>query len=145
MWVEGGVHPTFVLEVASESTWRRDRDEKRDIYAAMGVSEYWRFDPERGRFFSPVLIGEELLDGEYLPLDVYTDDDGVLRGHSSVLGLDLCVRDGMLRLYDPAAGEWLLTYGEKTAVIREKDAALAEKDMEIERLRAQLQASEQSR
>ena len=47
-WVvsrEGGKVPDFVLEVASRSTWRRDREEKREIYADIGVSEYWRFDP----------------------------------------------------------------------------------------------------
>ena len=32
----------FVLEVASESTWRRDVEEERAIYAEMRVSEYWR-------------------------------------------------------------------------------------------------------
>ncbi len=159
VWAEGGAPPTFVLEVASVSTWRRDREEKRDLYAAIGVSEYWRFDPERARFFSPELVGEYLADGEYRALDVYTDADGVLRGHSPVLGLDLCVRDGMLRLYDPAAGEWLLNHGEqaialveKDVVIREqadslaeKDAALIEQAAELERLRAQLRDSERNR
>ena len=44
-----GKPPDFVLEVASPSTWHRDANEKRDIYAAMGVTEYWRFDPNRGQ------------------------------------------------------------------------------------------------
>ena len=32
--------PDFVMEIASESTYRTDRGEKRSIYAGMGVSEY---------------------------------------------------------------------------------------------------------
>ena len=42
---EGGAVPAFVLEVASAGTWRNDATRKRDIYAEMGVAEYWRFDP----------------------------------------------------------------------------------------------------
>ena len=41
---EWGVAPAFVLEVASESTARRDLTEKRALYARMGVAEYWRLD-----------------------------------------------------------------------------------------------------
>ena len=83
VWREGGVVPSFVLEVASESTWRTDAGPKRDIYAAMGVTEYWRHDPEPLRNFLPsALIGERLVDGEYRPMSVYTDDSGTMRGHS---------------------------------------------------------------
>ena len=109
---EGGLVPDFVLEVASEGTWRRDVSEKRDIYAAIGVAEYWRFDPE-GSYFPIPLVGERLVNGEYEPIEVHTDADGVLRGHSAVLGLDICVRGELeLRLYDPANGEWLRSHRE---------------------------------
>ena len=111
-WREGNIAPAFVIEVASESTWRRDATEKRDIYAQMGVTEYWRFDPT-GECFTPSLIGERLVLGEYLPIPVDEDADGILRGHSEVLGLDICVLpDLVLRLYDPPRGEWLLSYQE---------------------------------
>ena len=109
---EGGLVPDFVLEVASEGTWRRDVSEKRDIYAGIGVREYWRFDPE-GSYFPVPLVGERLVNGEYEPIAVETDADGVLRGHSTVLGLDICVRGELeLRLYDPASGEWLRSHRE---------------------------------
>ena len=42
--------PAFVLEIASESTYRTDPGEKRSIYAGMGVSEYWQCDPAGGHF-----------------------------------------------------------------------------------------------
>ena len=104
---EGGIVPAFVLEVASAGTWRHDATRKRDIYAEMGVAEYWRFDPD-GSYYPVPLIGERLISGEYEPIAVEADSDGILRGNSDVLGLDLCVRaEYQLRLYDPAAGEWL--------------------------------------
>ncbi len=146
VWREG-LAPDFVMEMASGSTWRRDMREKRDIYAEMGVAEYWRFDPS-GRRFIPPLVGERLVDGEYAGMPVETGDDGILRGHSSVLGLDLCVlADGHLRLYDPAGGQWLRTHREEAAARREAEAALREEtaarraaEDELQRLREQLRA-----
>ena len=38
--------PLLVLEVLSESTWQSDLGPKRDAYAAMGIAEYWLYDPE---------------------------------------------------------------------------------------------------
>ena len=155
VWAENAV-PRFVLEVASKSTWTHDAGEKRDIYKDMGVLEYWRFDPENGKYFREVLIGERLVNGEYVRMEVRRGADGTLRGRSDFLGLDLCVRpDGQIRLYDPAAGEWLLSHGEAVSerddaarraqeAARERDianAALRESNAEIERLRAALRAA----
>ena len=55
-WHEGNKAPAFVMEIASESTWRWDASGKRDIYAQIGVTEYWRFDPT-GECFTPSLTG----------------------------------------------------------------------------------------
>ena len=92
VWREGKA-PDFVMEVASPSTWRRDAGEKRDIYAGMGVTEYWRFDPT-GDHFTPQLVGERLAGGEYHPITLEMDSDGTLRGRSDVLMLDICARQG---------------------------------------------------
>ena len=142
-WAEGGV-PQFVLEVASPSTWERDATDKRDIYRNMGVLEYWRFDPESGRYFPEILIGECLVNGEYVRMEVRRDADGTLRGYSDFLKLDICVRpDGQIHLYDPAAREWLRTPDENESAARERDEAVRERDIanaEIERLRAALRA-----
>ena len=132
VWVEGKA-PDIVMELASGSTWRRDMREKRDIYAEMEVTEYWRFDPS-GSYFAPPLIGERLEDGEYTEMPVATGGDGILRGHSRVLGLDLCVMpDGNLRLYDPASGQWLRTHHETEEALR---AAEEENRRLLEQLRA---------
>ena len=54
---EVGKPPEFVLEVASETTARRDETVKRDTYASFGVAEYWRFDRTGGRYYVAALAG----------------------------------------------------------------------------------------
>ena len=125
-WREGKP-PDFAMEFASRSTWRYDLGDKRRIYVNMGVPEYWRFDPA-GRYFRPPLVGERLVNGQYQPIPVAMDADGILRGHSAILGLDLCVLpDGQLRFYDPKSGQWLRTYEEEVA-LRERETALRERE-----------------
>ena len=105
---EVGAAPAWVLEVASESTFRVDEVDKPAKYAAMGVVEYWRLDPTGGELFAPALRGERRVRGRWEPIGVTAGGAGALRGHSAVLGLDLCWQDPKLRLFDPVAGEWLL-------------------------------------
>ena len=131
VWREGKA-PDFVLEIASPNTWRRDATTKRDIYAAMGVTEYWRFDPNRGQVARRVLIGETLNEaGEYEPITV-SESEGALTGYSAVLGLDLYARDLALRLYDPVSQTWLRTFKEEIAARQ-----LAEERAESAEVRAQ--------
>ena len=142
IWREGGRQPNFVVEVASDSTWQWDASGKRAIYAQMGVDEYWRFDPT-GECFSPPLAGERLVDGEYQPIEVAEDADGILRGHSDVIGLDICVfADLELRLYNPAAGEWLLSYEEQGAALEETHAVLEATQVAFESEQAAREAAE---
>ena len=128
-WVEGRV-PQFVMEVASASTWMRDATVKRRFYADMGVLEYWRLDPESGKHFPETLIGERLVNGEYVRLEIRRDADGTLRGYSDFLKLDVCVRpDGEIRLYDPIAGEWLRNPDAAEEAARERDVIARERDI----------------
>ena len=137
VWREGKA-PDFVMEIASPGTWRRDADRKRRIYAEMGVPEYWRFDPT-GECFTPPLVGERLVDGEYQPIPLDTSEDGTLRGHSQVLGLDFCAFPELeLRLYDPAVGQWLRTHQEEAAARQAAEAA--QQRAEEARLRAEAEA-----
>ena len=100
--------PDFVLEVASESTYRSDRGGKRDLYAGMGVSEYWQCDPV-GDYLEPSLLGFRLVEGRYVPIPVTTTEGAMLVGHSEVLGLELRLTPGVsvrdvLRFHDPMTG-----------------------------------------
>ena len=144
VWREGKA-PDFVMEMASASTWRRDITEKRPIYAAMGVTEYWRFDAT-GRYFTPALAGERLVNGEYQPIPITTDADGILRGHSEVLGLDICVKPGLeLRLYDPQSCQWLRTHQETEAARQAEAAARQAAEDAQERASAARQAAEDAK
>ena len=146
IWREGKA-PDIVMEVASGSTWRRDMREKRDIYAEMGVVEYWRFDPTSNYFFPP-LVGERLGDGEYSTIELINNRDGAVCGHSTVLGLDVCsLPDGNLRFYDPVSGQWLRTLHEEATARQEAEAAVKREmaarqasEEELRVLREQLQA-----
>ncbi len=88
-WVwQIGKAPDFVLEVASPSTASNDLGHKRDLYARLRIAEYWRLDPTGGDLYGQPLSGERLVDGEYLPFDLNTDeDDGSIWAYSEVLGL----------------------------------------------------------
>lgn len=127
VWREGGLTPDFVLEIASPGTAADDAGRKRDRYAIMEVQEYWRFDPQGGELMPELLTGEVLDDaGGYRPLPVAPDAAGILRGHSALLGLDLCVVGSELRLYDPATGEWLRSHAESEAAARSAEARVAQ-------------------
>lgn len=105
---EVGKSPDFVMEVATRSTGRRDYTIKRDQYAAFGVGEYWRFDPSGGEYHDRPLAGEYLVAGQYESYQIHQDADGMLWGHSPLLGLDLCWREGELFFRNPATGDFLL-------------------------------------
>ena len=126
IWREGGKTPDFVMEIASPSTYVRDATEKRAIYAAFGVTEYWRFDPTE-ECFTPPLEGERLTeDGLYEAIPVHEEaaSGGMLRGHSAVLSLDICVLPGLqLRLYDPINRSWLRNLAESEAALLSSEAA----------------------
>ena len=56
-----------------------------------------------------------MADGEYVRIETVQGPDGVIRGHSEWLGLDLCWDNGHLRYYDPKAGEYLRDLQESEA------------------------------
>ena len=137
VWREGKA-PDFVMEIASVGTWQRDAREKRDIYAGMGVTEYWRFDPT-GECFTPELAGEQLVDGIYRTLPVAADAAGVLRGVSPLLGLEFRVEaERRLRVYNPATGERLRTLTESEDALAAETAARQAAADENRMLREQL-------
>ena len=89
LW-EIGKSPEFVLEVSSPSTYLRDLYEKPDIYAYLGVNEYWMFDPMGGDLYGQSLAGYRLVDGRYEPVEVAPNEHGIESGYSEALDLRLC-------------------------------------------------------
>ena len=143
-WREGKT-PDFVMEIASPSTWERDAAEKREIYASMDVTEYWRFDPT-GECFTPELVGETLAEGQYRALPLERDGEGRLWGRSAVLGLDIYALPGLeLRLYHPADRRWLLTHRESEEARQAAVAAHLESEKGRQAAEAALQGTEEAR
>ena len=112
LW-EVGKPPDFILEIGSPSTGTVDTGRKRDLYAEIGVGEYWRFDPSGGDFYGEPLVGERLVDGEYERFELRHQEDGSVRSHSEALNLELQWIDGELRFWDPVKGERLLNQQEE--------------------------------
>lgn len=111
---EQGRPPDLVLEFASLSTRTNDNGEKRDFYAALGVSEYWRFD-ETDDNESVRLVGERLVEGVYQPLPVNAVSESILEGYSPALNLCLRREEGNLRFYDRENGRYLPTIADERA------------------------------
>ena len=116
---EAGAVPSFVLEIASVNTYRVDLHEKPAKFADLGVSEYWRLDPTGGDLLGTPLAGERWHKGQWEPIPVSVESptgNGIqLRGHSDVLGLDLCWAPPKLRLYHPATSTWLRDHEDEAA------------------------------
>ena len=136
---EVGKPPDFVLEVASESTGLRDYTVKREMYASYQVREQWRFDHTGGRYHDAPLAGDRLLNGEYVPIPIVTEPDGVLRGFSEVLGLELHWDRGTLRFWDPTTQQYLPDLTEakaqRDAEAEARRVSVAQHDAAEERVR----------
>ena len=126
---EQGKPPDFVLEIASPSTGHIDTNEKRDDYAALGITEYWRF-AETGKHHSARLAGARLENGGYASIPIAELATDTLQGRSEVLNLNLRWGTG------PPG---LVCAGERAARIRAEAEAHAER---LARLQAQARLRE---
>ena len=128
--------PDFILKVASRSTRTTDRTTKRDTYAGLEVTEYWRFDESPTRS-NPGLAGDRLIDGEYQPIDIDTLPDGRLRGYSTALNLLLEWHDGQLYWIDPETGEHIPTFQQEREARLQAEARNLELEAELRSLRGE--------
>ena len=136
-WVQGKP-PDFVLEVASPSTARNDETTKRDIYANMGVTEYWRYDPtdlidpNQRPLYAVPLIGEILVNGTYQPIEITPGPEGCIMGFSPALGVSLAVKDKRLWVYDHELAEFVAEFEEQErAKMQAQAEARAEREMRV--------------
>lgn len=138
VWEEGHA-PAVVFEITSASTRKEDLEDKKQLYAELGVVEYVLFDP-LADYLNPPLQGFRLRHGQYFP--IRADSEGALLSHELTLKLQ---REGtLLRFVDTLTDEPLLTPAESFARTRQESEArqLAEERMRAmeQRARAELEA-----
>jgi Uma2 family endonuclease len=118
LWREG-IFPQVVFEVASEKTWRNDLVEKLELYDDLGAEEYYILDPESAYLPEP-LTAFERQNNRLVKKQV--EGERVL---SPRMGLEIVRTENSFRLFEPQAGEFLLT--------------LEEAENELKILRAQIE------
>jgi Uma2 family endonuclease len=128
---EEDAFPCWILEVASASTTREDRREKRELYGRLGVREYFLFDGT-GELQVPPLIGLRLSGQAYVELPA--DADGFVT--SAELGMRLRAEGEDVALYDARTGERILSPGQD-ADHQKQRAEEAQRRAEEERKRAE--------
>jgi Uma2 family endonuclease len=130
IWEEGKA-PEVVIEVTSRSTKEEDLNHKFWLYRdQLKVKEYFLFDPHQ-EYLNPPLQGYRLQAGEYVRIRP-------IKGRllSKVLGLHLEQHGGVVRVYDPATQELLLTPTERA---EQAETARAVAEAEADRLRRELE------
>ena len=129
LWEEGEV-PKVVFEMTSESTRQTDEGFKRDLYAQIGIEEYWQFDP-KGEWITEQLRGFQLQDDRYIPITNAT---------SSALGLRLEVSDTLISFYRLDNGEKLLIPDELYEQAQQLQQELSQTQAELLATRSQAEA-----
>ena len=127
--------PEFVLELLSEDDWCKDVGLKKDTYEFLGVQECWLYDP-RVRWLDAPLEGYRLRGGVYEAVEPASEG----RFESEALGLELRLRDGELRFFEPKTGAYIRTLDEEA-----EDAAQARSEAaqaRSEAAQARLEAAE---
>ena len=133
IWEEGKP-PDFVVEFSSKGTVQNDLNHKMELYAKLGIPEYFLCDVDR-RYLPAPLMGFRLIDGEYV--EIAPNADGGIS--SETLGLDFHLLDDGFRIYDPEKREWLETLEEAANSRAERDRERAERaEIELARLREEL-------
>ncbi|MDE0190914.1 MAG: Uma2 family endonuclease [Gammaproteobacteria bacterium] len=105
LWEQPRV-PDLVLEVLSQDSWKQDVYEKPALYAALGVREYWLFDPRGWRRDGgePLQGLKRSAGGDWTPAATAPAGDGLV---SEVLGLEVLLRNGELRFREPGSDDVL--------------------------------------
>lgn len=132
-WEEGNRAPGFVLEITSKSTKTEDQETKPEIYAALGVQEYFQYDPT-GDYLNPQLQGSRLVGGDYQLISATILPAEVLSFPSEVLGLELRFQAGELRFYNSVTGQALLTHEEEVQRSQRLAAKLRELNIDPDTL-----------
>jgi Uma2 family endonuclease len=135
-WIERKV-PDCVIEVTSRKTRKKDAITKPELYARLGIPEYFLFDPDLD-YLDPPLQGYRLVGEAYQSIP--RESDGGLV--SEQLGLRIFHDNDDLQVFRLDTGERLLTGQERAdseaAVRRAAEDEKAKALAEVARLRAEL-------
>jgi Uma2 family endonuclease len=143
LWEEGK-GPEFVLEVTSKTTRHKDQGFKKRLYAELGVSEYFLFDPT-GDYLKPQLQGFRLEEGHYEPIRGFSSPNpyGTYAVYSRVLALDLFINSGgELRFFDPEEDRLLTDLAETEDRATEAEAKVQEAEAKAREAEAKAQEAE---
>lgn len=136
LWVERK-SPDLVIETTSRKTRRKDTKEKPELYARLGVKEYFLFDPHQ-EYLDPPLQGHRLEGASFAA--IAPDQDGSIT--SQELGLRLCVDGEHLQFFRLDNGERLLMGTERADLATQRAEHEAEArraaEAEVARLREEL-------
>ena len=127
-----GKPPDLVMEIASRRTGETDVEDKPARYAALGISEYWRFD-ETGDFHGTKLAGDQLAANRYEPIPVEEVEEGILQGYSAALNLIIRWERGKLRWHDPETGQEIPTFEQEREGRLTAEARVQELEAELSR------------
>lgn len=137
IWEEGKP-PDFVLEFPSKGTYRTDLTRKVQLYAEIGIPEYFVYDVNR-RYLPAPLLGFRLMGDAYVEIPALANG-GI---PSVTLGLEFHVLEDSLGIYDPEAEAWLKTSDEHAEDAEERATQEADArqkaEAEIARLQAELE------
>jgi Uma2 family endonuclease len=142
IWVEGKA-PDVVFETTSESTRLNDIQKKFELYAQLGIREYFLYDPTAD-YLEPPLVGYRLGEAGYERIE--PDMHGRLS--SEELDLFIELDDGQLVFRDQATAEVQHTKAEAELVKRrlaEEQRRAAEEQRDAAENRARVLAEELSR
>jgi len=140
VWEEGKV-PDVVFETTSESTRQNDTQKKFDLYARLGIREYFLFDP-LADYLDPPLQGYRLGDTGYERIE--PDSTGRLSSEELGLFLELS-RSGELVFRDQATGQVQLMKAQVEAANRrlaEEQRRVAEERRSAAEIRQKVVESE---
>ncbi len=145
LW-EVGKMPELVMEMTSQSTKDRDRTHKPELYAALGVAEYWQYDPHDA-YLQPRLQGWQLVRGIYQPIAGQRRSD--LEAElfpSAVLGTawGYLWETGDLRLWNPREDTWYLPQAEARQEAEAEAQAQAQARQEEAQARQEAEAEAQA-
>lgn len=130
IWEEHAV-PCVIFEVTSKSTMIDDLVTKSFLYAALGVREYFVFDPLRD-YLENQLVGFSLEEKEYVPIQA--DDNGSLC--SKELEVLLIAKNDLLRVVDPNTNELIPGFNEAMTRAEQERLRAETAEAELARLRA---------